>query len=127
MGVGCETPCWSLGLGHPAREMPMSTQSADDSGEVESAGHRHACGSSGSPSVTGNTQADSGGWPCTLKRPRSLPCIHQLLILHTLGGGLYRPGKPPALRKEGMTQSLAPRMPEAGRRDKHAKTQRLQR
>ena len=28
------------------------------------------------------------GWPCTLKRPQSLPCIHQLLILHTLGGSL---------------------------------------
>lgn len=90
VGVGCETPCWSLGLWHPAREMPMSTQSADDSGEVESAGHRHACDISGSPSVTGNTEADSVGWPCTLKRPRSLPCIHQLLVLHTLGGGLLQ-------------------------------------
>ena len=76
------------GLGTSCREMLVSAQSDDDSGEVESAGHRHACDISGSSSMTGNTEADSVGWPCTLKRPQSLPCIHQLLILHTLGGGL---------------------------------------
>lgn len=58
-----ETACRSLGLGHPGREMPMSTQHADDSREVESAGHRHARDISGSPSVTGDTEADSVGWP----------------------------------------------------------------
>ena len=63
VGVGCETACRSPGLGHPGREMPMSTQHADDSGEVESAGHRHARDISGSLSVTGDTEADSVGWP----------------------------------------------------------------
>lgn len=81
-------PMLVTGLGTSCREMLVSAQSDDDSGEVESAGHRHACDISGSSSMTGNTEADSVGWPCTLKRPQSLPCIHQLLILHTLGGGL---------------------------------------